>query len=189
MKITEEEAIKGSELQSCLKKSMQFEYCTFKNCDFTSYNLSGFSFLECQFQDCDLSRIELIDCSFKQVNFKDCKLMGLRFDQCNPLLLEMSFENCILDYSSFYKLNLSEASLANCSCKDCDFTQTNMSAADLNGADLLGSTFDGTDLQKANFHNATGLLLDPEKNNIKGAQFNSGHLPGLLQKYGIVISE
>lgn len=189
MKITEDEVIQGKDLQSYLKTSMQFEYCTFKNCDFTANNLSGFSFLECEFQDCDLSRIELIDCSFKQVWFKGSKLMGLRFDQCNSLLLEMNFHSCILDYSSFYQLKLNETSFVNCSCENCDFTEADMQSADFSGTDLLGATFDQTNLEKVNFHNATGLLIDPEKNRLKGAKFNHAHLPGLLQKYGIVIQE
>ena len=189
MKITEDKVIHGKDLHSFLKTSMQYEYCTFKNCDFTANNLSGFSFFECEFQDCDLSRIELIGCSFKQVVFKGSKLMGLRFDQCNSLLLEMRFEECILDYSSFYQLKISGTSFENCSCKNCDFTEANMEATNLSGTDLSGATFDQTNLQKAIFHHATSLLIDPEKNKLRGAQFNTGHLPGLLQKYGIAITE
>lgn len=187
MRITEEEIIEGKELESYLRKSMQFEYCQFKNCDFTGRNPSGITFLECQFIDCDLSGVELVDTGFKEVKFKSCKLMGLRFDQCSQFLLAMNFDSCKLDFSSFYQLNLAGAQLINCSCQECDFVEANFSEGSFEGSDLINATFDQTNLEKTIFTNALNLELDPEKNQIKGATFDTDQLPGLLSKYGIVI--
>ncbi len=44
--------------------------------------------------------------TFMNIHFKDCKMLGLFFDHCNPFGLTVSFENCILTHSSFYKLRL-----------------------------------------------------------------------------------
>lgn len=187
MKITEEEIINGKDLESFLKQSMQFEYCTFKNCDFTQRNPSGISFLECEFIDCDLSGVELVETGFKEVNFKSCKLMGLRFDQCSQFLLAMNFEQCKLDFSSFYQVNLKGAKVINCSCLECDFVEANLNEGSFEGSDLNGAIFDQTHLEKTNFSKAIQLQLDPQSNFIKGATFDRDQLPGLLLKYGLNI--
>ncbi|WP_420385942.1 pentapeptide repeat-containing protein [Roseivirga sp.] len=188
MRITEEEIIEGKELESYLRKSMQFEYCQFKNCDFTSRNLSGFSFLECEFIDCDLSAVEMIDTGFKEVRFTNCKLMGLRWDQCKAFLLSINFNGCKLDFSSFYQLKLSEKDFTNCSCLDCDFAEADCSACDFGGTDLAGATFDQTNLENADFSGAQNLVLIPEKNKLKGARFDRDQLSGLLDHLQIVIN-
>ncbi|PWL28405.1 pentapeptide repeat-containing protein [uncultured Roseivirga sp.] len=187
MKITEDEIIKGQDLDKFLRQSMQFEYCTFKNCDFTQKNPSGITFLECTFVDCDLSGVELVDTGFKEVKFKSCKLMGLRFDQCNKFLLAMNFEDCKLDFSSFYQLNLQGAQVMNCSCLQCDFVEAKFSEGSFKNTDLSEATFDRTHLEKVDFSDCQNLLLDPEKNFISGAIIDRNQLPGLLAKYNLKI--
>jgi len=187
MRITEEETITGKELEKYLRQSMQFEYCTFRNCDFTGRNPSGITFLECEFIDCDLSGAELVNTGFKEVKFRSCKLMGLRFDQCSQFLLAMNFDSCKLDFSSFYQLNLAGAQLINCSCLECDFVEANFSGGSFEGSDLTSATFDQTNLEKTNFTHAVNVQLDPERNQIKGATFERHQLPGLLSKYGLNI--
>ena len=187
MTITEDEVITGKELESFLRKSMQFEYCSFKNCDFTGRNPSGINFLECEFIDCDLSGVELVDTGFKEVNFKGCKMMGLKFDQCSQFLLAMNFDSCKLDFSSFYQLNLKGAQLINCSCIDCDFVEANFSEGSFSGSDLFGASFGQTKLEKTDFKNAINLIIDPETNNIQGAHFDRSQLDGLLSKYKLII--
>ena len=187
MRITEEETITGKELEKYLRQSMQFEYCTFKNCDFTGRNPSGISFLECEFIDCDLSGVELVDTGFKEVKFKSCKLMGLRFDQCSQFLLAMNFDRCKLDFSSFYQVKLAGAQVVNCSCLECDFVEANFSQGSFEGSDLTKATFDQTNLEKTIFTNAINIELDPERNQIKGATFDRDQLPGLLSKYELNI--
>lgn len=187
MKIIEEETIVGKDLESYLKRSMQFEYCTFKNCDFTQRNLSGFTFLECEFIDSDLSGIELVETGFKEVKFKNCKLLGLKFDQCSKFLLAMNFYDCKIDFSSFYQLSLQKANFYNCSCIECDFVAATLSEVSFEGSDLNGATFEGSNLEKANFSNAINVTLDPEKNQIKGATFDTIQLSGLLNKYQLNI--
>lgn len=187
MRIIEDETISGKELESYLRQSMQFEYCTFKNCDFSGRNPSGITFLECEFIDCDLSGVGLVETGFKEVTFKSCKLMGLRFDQCSKFLLAMNFDSCKIDFSSFFQLNLKGISLINSSCIDCDFVEANFAEGNFTGSDLTGASFDQTNLEKADLSGAVNLVLDPERNNIKGAVLERNQLEGLLTKYGLNI--
>ncbi|NVK83072.1 MAG: pentapeptide repeat-containing protein [Cytophagia bacterium] len=187
MGITEEEVIHGKELESFLRKSMQFEYCTFKNCDFTGRNPSGITFLECEFIDCDLSGVELVNTGFKEVRFRSCKLMGLRFDQCNQFLLAMNFDACKLDFSSFFQVDLKGASIVNCSCLDCDFVEATFTGGSFSGSDLTGASFGQTNLEKVDFSNVINLVLDPEENKIQQAIIDRNQLEGLLAKYKLSI--
>ncbi|HAH36546.1 MAG TPA: hypothetical protein DCL81_08480, partial [Algoriphagus sp.] len=65
--------------------------------------------------------------------------------------------------------------------------QCNLTEVNFQGSDLSGTVFDQTVLEKVDFRNTQNLRLDPEINKIKGARFDLYGLPGLLEKYGIII--
>ena len=88
-----------------------YENCIFTNCDFSKTNLSQRVFLECEFNSCNLSSVNLIKTGLKNVRFKDCKLLGMHFENCDPFLFEVDFDNCFLQLSSFYKLKLKKQDL------------------------------------------------------------------------------
>ncbi|RYZ81621.1 MAG: hypothetical protein EOP04_23600, partial [Proteobacteria bacterium] len=83
-----------------------YDNCQFINCSFANTDLSGTSFTECSFEGCDLTMAALNKTAFKDVSFKDCKLLGLHFDDCDPFLFEVSFTDCMLNMSFFYKRKL-----------------------------------------------------------------------------------
>ena len=78
-----------------------YENCFFTNCDFSNANLSQRVFLDCEFNSCNLSAVKLIKTGLKNVRFKDSKLLGLHFENCDPFLFEVDFDNCFLKLSSF----------------------------------------------------------------------------------------
>src|SRR5580704_8255842 len=82
-----------------------YESCTFINCLFSNTDLSNINFAECEFKECNLSMAKLTKTTLRDITFKDCKLLGLHFQNCNDFLFSVSFDNCILNLSSFYKLN------------------------------------------------------------------------------------
>ncbi len=165
----------------------EYENCTFSNCNLAEADLSGFSFENCLFEQCNLSMAKLKKVSLRDVKFKNCKLLGLRFDDCNPFLLAVNFENCQLNYSSFYQLKLKGTKFNKCNLQEADFTETDLSQADFYGCDLKLTVFENTILEAADFRNAEHFIIDPEKNKITKAKFSMGGLPGLLNKYHIVI--
>ena len=99
----------------------------------------------------------------------------------------MDFQRCKLDFSSFYNLQLKESSFVECSCLDCDFAEANLTGTNFNKANLQGAVFVGCNLQNANFQEASGLDIDPNKNTLKGAQFELTQLPGLLNQHQIIV--
>ena len=83
-----------------------YEGCRFINCNFSNSDLGDVHFIDCKFTGCDMSLVKLIKTAIRDVEFKDCKLIGLHFYSGNNMLFSASFDNCILNFSSFYKMNL-----------------------------------------------------------------------------------
>lgn len=165
----------------------EYESCEFEQCNFSGLDLSGFSFESCSFTSCDLSNVKVFKTGFQQVVFKDCKVLGVHFHTCNPFLLEFSFEQCQLDYCSFFNLPMKKTKLEGCRMLEASFTQADISGGSFRGSDLSGVIFDRTVLEKTDFRNTQNFEIDPELNRVKGAFFDLDGLPGLLGKYGIKI--
>lgn len=165
----------------------EYEHCTFIECNLSKQDLSERKFIDCRFEDCDLSNATLNNTAFREVHFKDCKLLGLFFEQCNPFGLEMSFEHCTLDHSSFHGVQISDTTFEHSSLVDTDLTGADLSNCVFDDCDLKGAHFEHTKCEGTDFHTSIHILLDPEINRMKGAKFALGSLPGLLYKHHIDI--
>lgn len=169
-------------------KGQSFEACTFVDCQFTEADFSAYEFLACEFRSCDLSMATLHKSAWKDVRFHQCKLLGLHFKDCNTFLLQLFFQDCILDLCSFFKLPLKKSSFLSCSIKEVDFAEADLSYGVFDDSNLHMSIFDQTNLQHADFRKAENYQIDPEMNRITKAKFSSSGLAGLLGSYDIHIS-
>jgi len=112
----------------------------------------------------------------------------LRFDSLNQFNLELDFQECILNHSSFFGCNIKGTNFSNCKLIDVDFENTNLTNSIFVGSDLNGAQFINSNLEKADFRECQNVFLDPDLNKIKAAKFSLQSLPGLLEKYKIQIS-
>jgi uncharacterized protein YjbI with pentapeptide repeats len=103
------------------------------------------------------------------------------------MLLSFSFEDCILNFSSFYKLKLKNAQFKSCKLHDVEFIEAELPQANFDQCDLQGATFENTKLEGADFRTAYNYSIDPEMNRIAKAKFSLPDVVGLLYKYNIVI--
>ncbi len=165
----------------------EYENCDFLHCNFSNCDLSAVKFTECRFTGCNLSAANLHKTALRDIVFKECKLLGLRFDTCNEMLFAVSFDHCIVNFSSFYKRKMKNARFTNTSFHEVDFTEVDLSNAIFANCDLLKAVFENTILEKADFTTAYNYSLDPELNKIKKAKFSMPGLTGLLDKYNIEI--
>jgi len=165
----------------------EYENCAFTSCTFSGVNLSNIRFSECSFTGCNLSMAKLGKTVLRDIKFQACKLLGLHFDECSQLLFTVAFENCILNLSSFYKVNLKKTRFAGCSLKEVDFTETDLTGAIFDNCDLLKAKFDRTILMKADLRTSYNYSIDPERNRIKKAKLSLPGVIGLLDKYDIEI--
>lgn len=164
-----------------------YENCQFINCNFAEANLSKTTFIDCVFDNCNLSAANINGTSFQETVFSNCKLMGLRFEDCNQFLFTVTFTDCFLNLSTFYKMKLKSTRFTNCSMHEVDFTEADLSAAELDSCNLLNAVFDNTILEKADLRTAINFSIDPERNKLKKAKFSATALSGLLHKYDLVI--
>jgi len=166
-----------------------YEYCTFKNCNFSEGFLSEVRFLECEFIDCNLSSANLTSSSFQDVKLMGCKILGVRFDSCNSFGFALYIENCQLNHSSFYQVDLSYTKIINSKLHNVEFTEANLSRCTFDDCDFQGATFQNTNLEKADFRKAINYNIYPERNKIKGAKFSLEGIEGLLASYDIVVEK
>lgn len=183
----EDQNIQGIDFTTMTFTDKEFENCIFTNCNFAGANLSGIIFLECEFIDCDLSNAKTGDTAFRTVLFANCKMLGLHFEHCNSFLFAVGFTNCQLNISSFYQVQLKGVHFEKCSLQEADFTEANLSKANFSNCDLASTIFEFTNLESADLSTAYNFNINPENNSVKKAKFSVNGLPGLLQKYQIVI--
>jgi len=164
-----------------------YENCVFNNCDFSNADLSNFSFSECEFSGCNISMAKLTKTTFNDVVFKACKLLGLHFEDCHTTPFIVSFEHCILNFSSFYKQKLKKTVFRDTTIQEADFTDADLHSAVFDQCDLLKSKFENTILEKADLRTAFNYSINPELNKIKKAKFSMPGVIGLLDKYDIEI--
>jgi len=165
----------------------EYELCRFEDGALSRADLSNFEFSECTFVNCDLSMATLHRTSFHRVAFVNCKLMGLHFESCNTFSLEMEFEGCNLDFSSFFRLKLPGTKFKNCKMESVDFSESDFSKAVFDECTLSNAQFDQTRLERADFRTAHDFSIDPAQNMVAKAQFSKHNVAGLLRKYGVVI--
>jgi len=80
--------------------------------------------------------MKLIDTVFRDVQFKGCKMLGLHFFDCDNFLFSAEFENCMLNHSSFYKMNCKKMQFIDDVLHEVDFTETNLHSALFSNCDL-----------------------------------------------------
>jgi uncharacterized protein YjbI with pentapeptide repeats len=165
----------------------EYENCSFITCNFSNADFSKFSFTDCEFIDCNLSNVKLIQTALRSVKFKGCKLTGLHFDNCHEFLFAVSFDNCMLQLSSFYNRKLTKTNFANCILHEVDFTSADLTQAVFTHCDLSGAFFDNTILEKADLRTAYNYDINPAHNRLKKARFSTAGISGLLHQYDIEI--
>jgi uncharacterized protein YjbI with pentapeptide repeats len=134
-----------------------------------------------------MSLVKLNKTAIRDVQFKDCKLLGLHFYNANNMLFSASFDNCVLNFSSFYKMNLKKAEFKNCTLHEADFTEADFTGAVFHNCDLAKTSFENTILEKADLRTSFNYSIDPNINRIKKAKFSLPAVVGLLDKYDIQI--
>ena len=114
-------------------------------------------------------------------------MLGLRFENCNQVGLSVSFKNCNLNLSSFFRTKLKKTTFTGVKLQEADFSECDLSSSVFDECDLTRAAFQGTIIEKADFRTSFNYSIDPENNRIKGAKFALAGVPGLLDKYNLEI--
>lgn len=171
-----------------LNLNSEFEQCTIIDCDFKNEDLSKKNFIQCEFINCDFSNSLVNDTKFQECSFAKCKLIGLQFTYCSGFRFAINFKDCILNNASFYEKNLTECTFENTDLSECDFEACDLSGVSFEQCELRNAIFERSNLSKADFTSAVNFSINPESNKIRGAKFSKDGLPGLLDRYGIIVT-
>jgi fluoroquinolone resistance protein len=175
-------------LDESLKKG-EYDNCEFQNLDLNGLDLRNFKFTDCTFHTCNLSMVKLSGTAFRNCTFDSCKMLGIRFEDCNPIGLEMHFEGCNLSDSSFYQLKLNGIRFIRCELQRVDFTEANLKNSNFQESDLQDAIFYQCNLEQSDFRLTKNITLDIRMNLLKNAQFSRSNIDGLLLPVGIKIRD
>lgn len=166
-----------------------FDGCTFRDCDCSDAVFSKCKFVDCQFIACNLSLAKVPHSKFVDVVFEACKLVGVDWTRAAwsslALASPLTFRQCILNDSSFFRLHLPEMVMDTCKAHDVDFRECNLTEADFTYTDFTNSLFNKTNLTRANFAEAVQYDIDIHLNTLKGAKFCRYEAVRLLEQLGI----
>ena len=182
-----DEEIVAKDFRDIGLRQKEVKECIFRKCNFSKADLSHSNFVECRFEDCDLSMATMANTALKDVEFVECKMVGIRFELCNPFLLQVGFSNCQMTLCSFYELPLGGTLFKDCQLHEAEFTSTVLSKAIFDDCDLTKAVFEDTNMEKADLRSASNFSIDAERNRLKGARFSLDGLPGLLSKHQIKV--
>jgi uncharacterized protein YjbI with pentapeptide repeats len=166
----------------------EFLDCTFQGLDLSGKDLSNRLFEECTFVDCNLSLARVTLAAFRTVTFRNCKMLGIAFQNASPVALSVTFEDCMLDNCSFFKMKLRKTDFVRCRLVQADFTETDLTEAVFEQCDLSSALFDNTVLEKADLRTAGGYVIDPVKNRVDGLRVTWPEAAGLLAGFGVAVS-
>ncbi|GAB3989251.1 hypothetical protein GCM10028807_13750 [Spirosoma daeguense] len=167
----------------------EFEQCIFKKLDLSRIAFYDSSFINCRFEDCVLANVELGNTKLYDVTFVNSKLPHVDFGVCNPFGFHVDFQSCQLDYSVFLNRKMKKTKFINCSLKEAFFIKCELIGSVFDNCDLELTRFENNDLTQVDFSSSYNLEMNPEDNKVKKAKFSLHNLPGLLTKYGLVISK
>ena len=167
----------------------EFEACTFLECDLSEATLNRCNFIDCHFIKCNLSVVKINYSKFTDVIFDECKVIGIDWSNASwsnfVVNSPLTFNQCILNDSSFFGLSLQELILQECKAHTVDFREGDFSEANFSHTDFTGSLFNKTNLRAADFCEASNYDIDITRNKIKQAKFSRFEAINLLNSLEI----
>lgn len=169
-----------------------FIACHFDRCIFTECAFSHCSFTDCRLTGCDLSLAHVPGSRFTDTRFQACKLLGVDWTKAgdaviSKLFLSVHFDDCLLNYATFFGLTLRRGRFAGCIAREVDFREADLTETICMATDFTGSKFHHTNLTKADFRHATGYTINPATNTVTKARFSLPEAVSLLSGFDISI--
>jgi uncharacterized protein YjbI with pentapeptide repeats len=140
--------------------------------------------LDCEFETCSLSSANVED-AVLQAAFIDSKIEGINFFTAKHELMSLSFERCLIRYSSFAMLRLHKTKFVGCTFQFVDFADADLKESDFSHSTFDDCVFQNTNLAKADFRGARGYTINPTLNTIANARFSVPDVLGLLSSFQI----
>ena len=171
----------------------EFDECTFVDCTFHETAFINCRFRDCTFQGSDLSLARVENCVFTTTTFQDSQLIGVNWTEANwhqrGFLKTIDFVRCVLNYGSFFGLNLKDVKFIDCIAKEVDFAEADLTEAQCLNTDFSNSRFHNTNLTRADFTGAINYVIAADTNVLKATKFSLPEAMSLLYSLDIILSE
>lgn len=181
-----DETFTGLDLSGVALDDKDFDGCTFVRCRLNEARLHRVAFDECTFERCDLTMIRFDRCAFTDVRFVGTKMMGVDLSSAG-LAFDATFEDCVLTYASFADMALQNRRFDRCALEEADFSGTNLTGTVFADCSLARANFDRTTLRKADLRSSTGVDLNPEACDLRGAKVSVELAIALAERLGLVV--
>lgn len=168
-------------------RGKKFIDCEFENVNFLECDLRSCIFTGSEFRGSSLGGCKLNGSRFSGVKFVSCRLSGLDFSECSGLMFGIEAAESRIEYCVFGVLKMSGFSFAHCDISETDFSETDLSGSDFSGVKFDSVRFSGVDLRNADFRGASGYVIDPIKNKVKGLKCGIHGGAGILAGLGVVV--
>ena len=165
---------------------IEFYKCIFTSCLFIKAVFEKCVFEKCTFLNCDLSVVKFIGSSFIDVKFVENKMIGIDWTIIQKPS-RFNFLKCILNDSSFYKMDLRSTQIEECIAHNSDLENTDLSKTNCRKTDFLNAKFGEADLSYADFTGAINYSINPNKTKLKKAKFSLPEAVSLLDVWGVQI--
>ena len=124
-------------------------------------------FIDCTWTGADLSNFVPEACVFQGCRFEDCKAIGVDWTAA-ARITNCEFHRCNLDQGAFPDMRLPRTVFRDCRMRDVLLAGTDLTGSSLSGTDLSGATFCRTRLARADLRRATGYVIHPGEDDVKG---------------------
>ncbi|HPB73342.1 MAG TPA: pentapeptide repeat-containing protein [Phycicoccus sp.] len=168
-------------------RGLDLDGCTLTGVSLSEARLLGCTFVECRFESVDLSMTDLTDSRFTGCTFVGSRMLALGWasTSSSPVFDPNHFEDCRMEHASFAGSDVTAFTFRRCRLREADFTEAVARRVDFAGSDLAAARFDRTDLRDASLAGATGWVLDPRTNTVRGLRIDLDGAAGLLDPLGV----
>lgn len=169
----------------------EFSACTFSHCSFSNITLEHITLTDCHFDHCQISSPSFFGTQVHSSTFTHCTLANIPWSEVAPtgrlstMIEEMT--HCTLKYCQFEQLTLDKVNFKETQWYQCMFAGCSMKQSYFSKTQFRESEFFQCDLQKSNFQDATGYVIDLNTCTIKGSTFSMPEVLNLLDSYQIHI--
>jgi fluoroquinolone resistance protein len=189
--LIEDAEIKGQDYAGKEIKFKEIIDTKFIRCTFTDAFFNECRFKNCAFIQCDLSMMRVKSSRFADVQFEKCKTVGINWTEASwekgGFFRLIDFDDCALNYSSFFGLKLHKMKMTKCTALEVDFGEADLTGAVFSHTDFSGSIFMHTNLTEADFVNAANYTISAKNNTLKKTKFSLPEAMSLLRSLDIVL--
>lgn len=164
-----------------------FTRCLFRNLTALEATFEGALVEDCRFEGSDLSMIKVKGASFRSAEFEHCKLMGIDWSGVRGLTFAVSFDSCVLSYSSFIDQRMRKTQFRKCKAHETNFAGVDLTGSNFAGSDLEGARFVGTNLTEVDLATAENYVINPSDNTLRKTRYSMEAALALVSRLGVIV--